>query len=332
MNKKQFSKLHACLIAAIAVLVFSYAVPAMASAEGSFDRTLQVNGPVNLDVSTGSGNVEVHTGSSNQVIIHGRIRASLNSWFGSDNIQERVRKIEANPPIQHSGNTIRIGHIDDPELRRNISISYEITVPAETRLQSHTGSGSQTVAGIHGTLDVDTGSGSLRISDIGDTVHASSGSGNIEIFTAKGNVRARTGSGSIHATGIAGGFEGDTGSGNITLEQSAPGSVRVSTGSGSIELQSVRGSLEAKTGSGSIRANGDPSAAWMLHTGSGGVHLRVPSDASFDLNAHTGSGSISLNHPVTVQGSIGRKEVHGKVHGGGAPVSVETGSGSIEID
>jgi hypothetical protein len=36
--------------------------------------------------------------------------------------------------------------------------------------------------------------------------------------------------------------------------------------------------------------------------------------------------------PVTVQGSMGRKEIRGKVNGGGVPVHVETGSGNIEIE
>jgi DUF4097 and DUF4098 domain-containing protein YvlB len=62
------------------------------------------------------------------------------------------------------------------------------------------------------------------------------------------------------------------------------------------------------------------------------VQLKLPNNAAFDLDAHTGSGSINLAHPVMVQGSIGRKEVKGKVGGGGVPVEVQTGSGSIRID
>jgi DUF4097 and DUF4098 domain-containing protein YvlB len=98
-----------------------------------------------------------------------------------------------------------------------------------------------------------------------------------------------------------------------------------------MELRGVRGSLEAKAGSGTIRAEGDPTGAWVVHTGSGGVQLRFPSDAAFDLDAHTSSGSISVDHPVTVQGTVGRKQIRGKVRGGGVPVEVETGSGNIEI-
>jgi DUF4097 and DUF4098 domain-containing protein YvlB len=62
------------------------------------------------------------------------------------------------------------------------------------------------------------------------------------------------------------------------------------------------------------------------------VRLKFPPDASFDLHAHTSSGSISVNHPLTVQGAVGKKEVRGKVRSGGVPVEVETGSGSIQID
>jgi hypothetical protein len=98
-----------------------------------------------------------------------------------------------------------------------------------------------------------------------------------------------------------------------------------------MELRGVRGSLEARAGSGSVRADGDPRGGWLVHTGSGRVQLEIPSDAAFDLDARTSSGSISLQHPVTIQGRIGRKEVHGRVRGGGVQVEVQTGSGDIEI-
>jgi DUF4097 and DUF4098 domain-containing protein YvlB len=311
---------------AVAMLV-SQALPA-AAAEGSFQRTLTVTGPVHMDLTTGSGDVQVRAGSSNQVQVTGRIRAS--DWSGG-NAQQKISQLEANPPLVQSGNDIHIGHIDDPELRRNISISYEVTVPAETDLRVDTGSGNQTVQGIRGPLEVSAGSGDLKLSSIGDRVHAQTGSGDIEINRVQGNVHVKTGSGSIRAEDIAGGFEADSGSGHIALRQTAPGSVRVGTGSGGMELRGVRGSLEAKAGSGTIEAEGSPTGAWNLHTGSGEVNLKIPSEAAFDLDAHTSSGSISVEQPHTVQGSVGRKEIRGRVGGGGVPVDVETGSGDIQI-
>jgi DUF4097 and DUF4098 domain-containing protein YvlB len=147
----------------------------------------------------------------------------------------------------------------------------------------------------------------------------------------QGNLRAKTGSGSIHATGIAGGLEADTGSGSIHLEQTAPGAVKAQTGSGDIELRGVRGSVDAQTGSGGIDADGDPTGTWNVHTGSGTVHIRFPASASYDLDAESSSGSVTVNQPITVQGTVGKKQVRGKVRGGGVPVQVRTGSGSVEI-
>lgn len=304
-------------------------VSAAAAAEGSFQKTLQVNGTANIDLSTGSGSVHVRAGNSGQVQITGHVKVT--NWFGGD-AQQRVQAIVNQPPIQQNGNDIRIGHVDDSELFHNVSISYELVVPAETKLRSHTGSGSQDIQGLNDELEVQTGSGGLKISDIGAAVRADAGSGDIALDQVRGSVRAKTGSGSIHATQISGGFEGNTGSGHIVLEQTAAGEVRAETGSGGMELRGVQGSLEATAGSGDIRAEGNPTGSWTLRTGSGGVHMKLASSAGFDLNARTSSGSISVSQPVTVQGTINRKELHGKVHGGGVPVDVETGSGNIEIE
>src|SRR2546421_890102 len=270
----------------VLVLVCGQSTNAMAYAEGSFQRTLQVTGPVNLDVSTGSGSIQIRTGAANQVEVTGHIKTR--DWLGG-NSEEKVKQIQANPPIQQSGNIIRIGHIDDSELRRNISISYELVVPGETQLHSQTGSGNQTVEGIRKSIEVGTGSGGLRITDIGDTVRADTGSGDVEIDRVKGNVRARTGSGSIHATGIAGGFEANTGSGRITLEQTSPGAVRADTGSGGMELHGVRGPLEGQAGTGTIRAEGEPTGGRGVRSGAGGGSPSFSPNSALHLGAPTHS-------------------------------------------
>ena len=315
-------------VAVLSLLVLvCLAVPAVAAREGTFHRTLEVNGAVDIDLTTGSGNVTVRTGRDGKVEVTGHIRAS--GWFEGG--EDRVSRLEANPPIQQSGNSVRIGHIQDSDLRHNISISYELTVPDQTQLTAYSGSGGQDIDGLLGTVDVNSGSGDIRISNIGNTVKAETGSGNMLLQNVKGNVRAKTGSGTIRATNMGGGFEGETGSGHIDLQQSAPGAVRVKTGSGGIAARGVRGSLEATAGSGEITAEGEPRAGWVVHTGSGSVRLRLDSDAAFDLNAHTSSGSISVNRPVTVQGVVNRREIRGRVRGGGPQVEVETSSGDIQI-
>src|SRR5215469_4420582 len=119
------------------LLVFACACTVRASyaAEGSFTRKLNVSGTVDLDVSTGSGSIDVREGPVNQVEIRATIRAS-NNWFRSDRDSESaIRQIESNPPIEQSGQSIRIGRVLDRELEQHVSISYEIVAPALTNIR-----------------------------------------------------------------------------------------------------------------------------------------------------------------------------------------------------
>ena len=301
---------------------------ASAAVQGTFERSLTVSGPVELDVNTGSGDIEVRTGGSGSVHVTGHVRISR--W--GDNADEKLRRLQSNPPIEQSGNTIRVGYIHNPELTHDVSISYRIEVPADTRLNSHTGSGDQTVDGIRGPVEAHAGSGNIRASSLGGETDLSTGSGDMRLENIKGDVRAHSGSGEIQASGIAGAFQAEAGSGNIHLEQTAAGEVHSRTGSGDVELRGVSSLLNAHTGSGNLNIEGTPKAEWRVNAGSGNVSVKVPANAAFDLDVATGSGTISLNHPVTVSGMITRRAVRGKVGTGGSLVEVRTSSGNVDID
>lgn len=322
--------------AMIALYVFAMlaTLPAAfaADAKGGFTKTLTVTGPADVDVSTGSGNITITTGSGSSVTIRATISAS-NRWFGSESMsaEEKVRRIEQNPPVQQSGNVITIGKIEERELRNNVSITYDITLPADSKVRAQTGSGDQFITGVNGTVKLSTGSGNVSAKQIGDETRVSTGSGDIRIDSVKGRVYASAGSGNVQAYAVAGGFYGETGSGDITYEQTAPGSVTAKTGSGNVTLRNVKGGVEAHTGSGDIDAEGDVKSDWQAHTGSGNISLRLPRDAAFNIDARSSSGSVTVDHPVTMQGAIKRHRVQGKVGAGGVLVSVESGSGDIHV-
>jgi len=270
----------------MAFILTGLTVVPMFAAEVTFDRTLKVNGKVDLNVSTGSGSIRITHGSDGQIHVFGRVRSS----FGASD--EQVRQIANNPPIEQTGNIVRIGV--RRENMHNISIDYEIQAPVDCYLK------------------------------------ASSGSGEVNDDGVGENAKLSTGSGSIHATGLHGGFSVDTGSGNIYADQIGDGEVKAETGSGSIELRNVHGGLHAETGSGSIKAAGTPAAPWKLETGSGSIELWT-GDAGMTIDAETGSGSIHTDRELTTQGTSSRHHVTGKINGGGPLVKLETGSGSIRV-
>jgi DUF4097 and DUF4098 domain-containing protein YvlB len=320
---KRLTTLAALFLALLVLPVYAE------QAEGSFSRSLKVSaGDVNVNVNTGSGNITVRTGLGDTVEVHARIRAR-NGWGLS--AEEKVKRIEANPPVEQSGNTIRIGHLEDRELRQNVSIDYELTLPARTALAAETGSGDLRAQGLQSALRAQTGSGNMTLSNITADVPAESGSGDIELTDVKGSMYISTGSGNIRTTRVGGRFIGSSGSGDVHLDQTSAGEVKVETGSGNIDARGVNGSVNASTGSGDVEIDGRQSGDWRLGTGSGNVRVRFEGEPSFELDAQTSSGGIDVNFPVTIQGRFEKHSLRGKVRNGGNLVYVRTGSGDIEF-
>jgi hypothetical protein len=298
-------KVVTCILAAICL-------PAAFAAEKSFDRTLTVNGPVTLHVSTGSGYIHVSPGSDNQVHIIGHVKGS-NSWWASGSSDDAVAKVAANPPIDQAGNIIRVGDEHGNDFFRHASIDYEITTPTNTMLSAESGSGDLQLSNLNGTVRGHTGSGSIRADKLG------SGS------------KLDTGSGTIEATNLMGSSTLETGSGEIRAQLASAGDVVASTGSGSINLTNVQGAVKAETGSGTLEISGQPTSPWKLETGSGDISMRLGGSAHFTLDAETGSGSVKSDLPLTLRGSMDKHHVIGTVNGGGPTIKAETGSGDIHI-
>lgn len=328
-------------LAVFSLLVGLLALPVFGAEEGTFDRTLKVSGAVDLDIATGSGSITVNRGSDGQVVIHATIRAS-DSWFSGDPA-ERIKAIQNNPPIEQSGNVIRIGHSNDSSLLRNVSISYDVQVPASTNLHAHSGSGHIRITGVGGPVEATTGSGGIDASQIASTARLQTGSGGITVNGVAGEVRAHTGSGGIHGSDI-GGYSSVNTSAKIqgkAMALASSGSTGAGTanpyldfetGSGGIQLTNVAGELKARAGSGTIDVQGVQTGDWDVTTGSGGIRVRLPENAKFNLSARTSSGSVNSDFPITVQGQLNRHELTGPVNGGGPSLNLHTGSGGIRIE
>ena len=294
------------------LFVLASSLAGFASVAGTFDRSFQVNGPVDLEVLTRSGDITIRNGSAGTVSVHGKIHIG-NSWFEGSHKGE-VEELEKNPPVRQSGNSIRIDYVN----LRNVSVDYEITVPENTTVRSHSGSGNQSVEGIKGNVDLEAGSGDMQLSRLTGDLHFQTGSGNVRGRQLSGPARVKAGSG------------------DIEVEEVGEGDVDIRTGSGNITVSGVSGGFRAEAGSGDIRANGTPKSLWSIRTGSGNVDLRVPSETGFDVDISSNSGTVVVDHPVTttVQGRVQeeRKSVVGKVRNGGPTISVHTGSGDIRVD
>ncbi len=317
--------------ALLAALGFAGPIEAQ-QAVGSFDRTLSVSGPVELEVESGSGRIEIGPGTDGRIEVRARITAGTwGFWRSGLSAEERVRRVEANPPIEQTGNRVRIGRISDDDLRQGVSISYVLTVPPETSAVSKTGSGAHVITGLRRGITASSGSGSIRVSDAAGDVRATTGSGAIEADSLSGSFYANSGSGSIEGVRLRGAITVRSGSGSIDVSQSGGGEVDASSSSGSVHVNGVRGGLRASTSSGALRVQGEQTSNWRLSSSSGTVTIELAGTPKFALDARSSSGRIDTGFPVTVSGTIGRRELRGSVNGGGPLLYVRTSSGSIRI-
>jgi hypothetical protein len=165
-------------------------------------------------------------------------------------------------------------------------------------------------------LEIRTGDGAVSVAPISGRVAISTGDGSIDAAGLHGEIRLHTGDGSIHATGLEGRLHADTGDGQMR----------------------VRGrfdSLDLRTGDGHIEALVEPgskvSEAWSLSSGDGGISMSLPADFGAELDAHAGDGGVVVDAPMTVTGTVSASAVRGTLAGGGGPLRVRTGDGSIHL-
>jgi hypothetical protein len=179
------------------------------------------------------------------------------------------------------------------------SLRIEVWVPEASDLTLETGDGDVTVPAVRGRLTVRTGDGAIRVDG------------------ARGDLHLRSGDGRIVGSGLDGALDAQT----------ADGALRVAGRFERLTLGSGDGGIVAEAMPGSRLASG-----WSVTTGDGRVTLRVPADLRADIDAHTGDGAIDIDLPLTVSGSLSRRDVRGRLNGGGPPLRLRSGDGSIRIE
>jgi hypothetical protein len=164
------------------------------------------------------------------------------------------------------------------------------------------------------------------------------------------DVEVKSGDGSVEVDAIAGSLDIQTGDGNV-LVRGASGRIRLYTGDGSIDGRDLDGSLAATTGDGSVRitgrfdvlavktddgrlvANALPGSRvmqpWHLQTGDGNVVLELPRDLGARIDASTSDGRVRSALPLQ---QLAESHVVGDINGGGPPIVVRTGDGSIDLN
>ncbi|MGB6597690.1 MAG: DUF4097 family beta strand repeat-containing protein [Candidatus Acidiferrum sp.] len=290
-----------------AALLAMTAMAPRASAE-DWTKNYTITGRANVRVDTNDGSVRVTTGDSKSVQFH---------------VEYEGYEIDKNLHIEakQNGDTVELvarttSHWGFSWGGHGRRLHIDVLMPQEADLDAHTGDGSVEANSIHGKVSVYTGDGSVRANTLTGTIDLHTNDGSINVDTLKGDIRLHTGDGSIEARDLDGKLDADSGDGHVRIAGRFD-ALNIKTGDGSVDTRILPGSKMA--------------TSWNVRTGDGSVDLALPGDFQANIDASTGDGHISVGLPVTVEGTFSNSQLHGKMNGGGQPLTIHTGDGAIRL-
>lgn len=200
----------------------------------------------------------------------------------------------------------------------NVSVAFNVTAPAGTRITAESISGNVRITDIKGDVSASSISGDVRVTGAGRVGSAKSISGSVEIADAQ----------------VDGPLESSSVSGDVILRRVSARRVEAGSVSGSVKLEDVQSErVQASTTSGNISYLGPlvRNGHYSLKGFSGDVRLNLAGNTGFEVDASSFSGEIRTDFPITARGRLGRKSIVGTYGDGAAVLELRTFSGSIVI-
>ena len=284
-------------------------VAARASAE-EYLKSYTVTGPPTVRIKVDDSSVRVVTSDANQVDFR-----VTSEGFAAIKIGGKLR-IDS----RQNGNEVDLTVRLSPQVTLFFNtkrLSTEVRMPKNADLQLETSDGRVELSNLNGNIVVHTSDGAVEASQL---------SGSIDIGTKDGDITADK---------LTGAFKLHSGDGKIS-GAALDGKCDVSTRDGSIHVAGRFDSLDLKSGNGPVTARAEPgskiSSTWSIATKDGSVTVEIPKTLQVNLDARTGDGRISLGIPISVEGDLGKKALHGAINGGGPTLLIHTGDGSIHLN
>jgi hypothetical protein len=281
---------------AVAAVALLSALPALAQdSDHSWSKTYKVTGKPTLHLETSDASVDVRScGDCHEIRIQVELEGQKLSAY-------RLEEGQSGDDVHFLFK--ELPHIGFHVTWHNQRTRVTVETPAQLALEARTSDGNVTLTGLQGELGLTTGDGNLNMDHVSGNLHVKSGDGNVRISDAQGAIEARTSDATLNIDGL---FH----------------AVALHTSDGHVDLNLRSGSKLT-----------EPSS---ISTSDGSVAIHVPAGFAADLDVHSSDGRVDCALPVTIehfQSSEGESHNwHGKLNGGGAPLTIRTSDGNVKID
>jgi Putative adhesin len=261
----------------------------------SWSRTYPVIGKPTLTLETSDAGVDFRScGDCHEIRIHVEVEGRKLSDYRLEEGQNGDEVHFLFKDLPHIG-----GHIVWHKEQTRITVE----TPAQLTLQARTSDGNVTLSGLQGDLSLTTGDGNVALDHVSGNLRIRSGDGRVKVTDADGSIDAHTSDGNLSVDGL---FH----------------ALALHTSDGRLDLNLRQGTKLA--------------GASTIQSSDGSVTVRVPPGLAADLSVHTSDGHVDCALPLAMDhyqsGGGPGHELHGKLNGGGAPLTIHTSDGNVKIE
>ncbi len=288
-------------------------------------------------------------------------------WANSQSDADKVNAA-TKPSITVTGDVVTVNANAAASGSSRVSTDLQIYLPKKAAADIATAHGDVAVHDRQGDLKISTTHGDVEVGGVQGSVGITLRSGSVRSDNVRGDVNINGRMDDVTASNIQGSvrmngdFFGSTRlskisstvrfqssrtdmeiakvDGELTMDSgdlradSLDGPARVITKAKDIRLNDFAGSVQIDDTNCDIELSPGrlPLSGMQVHARRGRVHLVVPANAAFQLNAHASRGDISSDFPsLSVQTHGHDSEASGTVGNGGPQIQLSTDRGDIEI-
>lgn len=315
------------------------------------NKTLTADAIQEVEARTSGGGITV-TGVTNTGEARIEVYVTENGHHGDYTKDEIQSKIGADYDLTVTASGNKLTAIAKPKRnfgnwKNELSFSFNIFVPVVCATHLNTSGGSISIAnlqgeqhfntsggnlevkGLSGKIEGRTSGGGINVSDCKDDIDLETSGGGIEALRCAGRILLSTSGGSIDLTDLNGTIRATTSGGNVDAEK-IRGELDTHTSGGNINLSAMSGTLEASTSGGNIDIQINDIGKYVKLSNSGGnVYLEMPKGRGLNLDVR--GDRIKTEGLSNFSGSMEKHSIDGTVNGGGAPVDIHAGSGTVTL-
>ena len=305
-----------------------------------------------IEVETSGGNISVENIAGQQS------RVEVYIWPSNRNKNANVSKEEIQKRLDEYYD-LKIGVVNNKlsaiaksksgrwDSKTALSISFKIYVPGNVSTDLTTSGGNIRLTDLSGSQKITTSGGNLVINKVKGKLKGITSGGNIDVADSHDNIELVTSGGNVDAKNCTGDLKLVTSGGNIDLHD-LNGNIEATTSGGDVDANEIGGDLEAHTSGGNIdllnlscnvttaTSGGnikvvmkDPKSFVKIHNSAGSISLQLPSGKGYDLDLN--ADKIKTDNLANFSGKTTDDEINGKLNGGGTKVTLDAGSGRINL-